>query len=43
MSRDGYLGLDTIPFHWPLILNVMYGLYKKLFEGLSLHDKRFGG
>ena len=43
MSKDGYSGLDTVPFHWSSILNVMYGLYQKLFEGLSLHDKRFEG
>ena len=43
MSKDGYSGLDTVPFHWSSILNVMYGLYHKLFEGLSLHDKRFAG
>ena len=43
MSKDGYSGLDTVPFHWCSILNVMYGLYQKLFEGLSLHDKRFEG
>ena len=43
MSKDGYSGLDTVPFHWSSILNVMYGLYHKLFEGLSLHDKRFEG
>ena len=43
MSKDGYLGLDTVPFHWSSILNVMYGLNQKLFEGLFLHDKRFEG
>ena len=43
MSKDGYSGLDTVPFHWCSILNVMYGLYQKLFEGLSLHEKRFKG
>ena len=43
MSKNGYSGLDTVPFHWCSILNVMYGLYQKLFEGLSLHDKRFEG
>ena len=43
MSKDGYLGLDTVPFHWSSILIVMYGLNQKLFEGLFLHDKRFEG
>ena len=43
MSKDGYLGLDTVSFHWSSILNVMYGFNQKLFEGLFLHDKRFEG